>query len=160
MELIMVPINNLKPAAYNPRTIDAKPFENLQRALDTYGMTQPIPVNTRNMPIIGGRQRWRAAKALAWEEVPVIYVELGDGEERKLNVTLNSPKFQGSFDTDKLSEVLHALDEEDLADLDYTAVEVETMQDGYIDHDEEDDEPAPKKAKAKTYTKDDMFRMA
>jgi hypothetical protein len=160
MQIIEVPIKQIKPADYNPRSIDAKPFENLQRSLDTYGMPQPIVVNKRNNIIIGGHQRWEAAKALMWEKVPVIYVDLDERDEQKLNVMLNDPRFQGVFDSDKLSEVLHGLDEGDLADLDYTMDEVETMQDGYVDHDEDDDEEPEKSPKPKSYTKEELIRVA
>lgn len=161
MEIIEVPINQIKAADYNPRAMDAQPFENLQRSLDTFGMPQPIVVNKRNQTIVGGHQRWQAAKALAWEKVPVIYVDLDEREERKFNVMLNSPKFQGVFDTDMLAEVLHDMEAEDLADLDYTEEEVETMQDGYVDHELDDDEVEDQRApKAKSYTKEELSRLA
>jgi ParB-like chromosome segregation protein Spo0J len=165
MEMVEVLIDQIKPAAYNPRAIDAKSFENLQRSLDTYGMPQPVVVNKRNNTIVGGHQRWEAAKALAWEKVPVVYVDLDDTEERKLNIALNDPKFQGEFDTDKLSEVLHGLGEEDLADLDYTMEEVETLQDGYVDHaeieaEDDEDDDSGSSSKAKSYTKEDLKKLA
>lgn len=140
MQVEQIPIHNLKPAPYNPRSLSAHAFENLQRSLDSYGMPQPIVVNRRSGFIVGGHQRWQAAQALGWETVPVIYVDLDDAAERKLNVMFNDAKFQGEFDNDQLTELLHSLEPADLAELDYSDEDIAKLQDGWAGEDKDKSE--------------------
>lgn len=103
-----VPTDSLKPASYNPRIVNAKDFESLQKSIDQFGWAEPICVNKRSGNIVGGHARWQAAKALGLSPVPVIYVDLDDAHERSLNIALN--KISGEFDNDMLSELLLDLD--------------------------------------------------
>jgi DNA modification methylase len=62
--------------------------------------------------IIGGNLRWKTAKEMGFETVPVVYVDIPDLEkEKELNIRLN--KNQGEFDL----ELLAQFDESFLADI-------------------------------------------
>lgn len=69
-----VSINDLIPAAYNPRSIDADSLITLQELLKKLGDLIPIIVNKDNNTIIAGHQRTKALKANGETTVKVFYV--------------------------------------------------------------------------------------
>lgn len=97
----------LKPAPYNPRRIKPEVLEMLKRSMTEYGINPPLIVNRKNMRVVGGNQRLRAAKELGLETVPVAFVNLGTPEEKALNLALN--KITADWDFDKLRGVLGAI---------------------------------------------------
>jgi ParB-like chromosome segregation protein Spo0J len=102
-----LPIEALTPADYNPR-IDLqdgdKEFEKLKKSIKKFGFIDPIIYNNRTGRIIGGHQRWKAAKSLGLEKVPVVEVDLPEEQEKVLNIGLN--KIGGEFDEEKLGMLL------------------------------------------------------
>lgn len=129
MNTVLVPIDDLKFASYNPRTISTHEFESLQRSIDEFGFVEPVVVNRKSGTIVGGHQRARAAKSLGMTEVPVVYVELDDKKERALNVALN--KVSGEWDDQLLQELLLGLDEDDLLLTGFDDEELLKLQDGW-----------------------------
>lgn len=107
-------ISKLKTAEYNPRDITKNHYAKLKASIETYGILQPLIVNTngsRRNVIIGGHQRFKIAKELGIEELPVKFLNLNYNRERKLNLSLN--KNTGHFDKDILAnefEIEHLLD--------------------------------------------------
>jgi DNA modification methylase len=114
--VVSVPINKLKPAAYNPRLMPPEEMAKLRRSIQTYGLVEPLVVRKADDTIIGGHQRWEAARSLGLKQVPVVYLELSEPEAKALNLALN--KIQGEWDLPKLGELLAELRE--LPDLDET----------------------------------------
>lgn len=92
-----IPIKEIKPANYNPRDINPEALKGLIESIKKFGMPQPLIINKKTNILVSGHQRLRAAKALALETVPVVYVNLSDAEEKALNVTLNNQKISGHF---------------------------------------------------------------
>ena len=76
-----------------------------------FGFVDPVIVNKRNMHICGGHMRVRAAENLGMKQVPVVFVDLDDTEEKALNITLNSHTVAGKFDTDVLADLLNEIRE-------------------------------------------------
>jgi DNA modification methylase len=105
MQVIDVPINQINPAKYNPRTITDKELAGLMESIKKFGFVEPLIVNKRTNTLCGGHQRLKAAEKLGHKTVPITHVDLSEAEEKALNVALNSHTIQGKFDT----EVLHAL---------------------------------------------------
>jgi len=106
MQIINVPVGQLKESDYNPRQINEKQFNDLKESIKRFGFVDPIVVNNhpeRKNIIIGGHQRWRAAQALGIKEVPVYFVQFSLEKERELNLRLN--KNLGEWDWDKLSNM-------------------------------------------------------
>lgn len=105
MQIVEVPIDNLIPADYNPREMTEKQAEELGKSIDTFGMVEPIVVNSaesRKNIIIGGHQRYQLLKQRGAKTVPVVYVSIADiDREKELNLRLN--KNSGSWDWDLLS---------------------------------------------------------
>lgn len=151
-------INELKPATYNPRKISDKAFADLVESERRYGIVDPLIVN--NLPdrkniIIGGHQRYRAAKELGLKTVPVVYVELDEARERELNLRLNRNtgewdlELLKQFDVDLLLDV--GFDDTDLGDIWNDALET--------DDDEFDEEGAVKEAADTSIQPGDMFQL-
>jgi len=100
-------ISELSPAAYNPRVIDPAVLEKLAKGIKTYGFVEPLVVNKRKdrlNTIIGGHQRLKAAESLGMAEVPCVYVDLDEKNEKALNIALN--KLSGEWLYPKLTAIL------------------------------------------------------
>lgn len=107
IEVVYEPIETLTPADYNPR-IDLQDgdseFEKLKKSIKKFGFIDPIIYNDRTDRIIGGHQRWKAAKSLGLQTVPVVHVNIPEEQEKVLNIGLN--KIGGDFDEIKLGLLL------------------------------------------------------
>ena len=115
MELIKVPIKDLKPNTDNPRRISKGEMNKLMRSLKEFGFLDPVIVNShpdRKGIIIGGHQRVQAAKRMGIKEVPVIYTKLAHEKESLLNMALN--EISGEWDEDKLRALLTELSDQDV----------------------------------------------
>lgn len=123
--IVQVPINSLKPADYNPRKWDKDATKRLKESFLRFGIVDPFIVNSapeRNNIIIGGHFRWAIAKALSFETVPVVYINITDIEkEKELNLRLN--KNQGEFDL----ELLAKFDESFLSDVGFKSEELDKI---------------------------------
>jgi len=79
------PIAALRPAPYNPRTIDEPAFLALQHSIRTLGMVKPI-IAGADGTIVAGHQRSRAAIAVGVQRAPVYVVkELNKLDEIRFN---------------------------------------------------------------------------
>ena len=108
-------INDLNLAKYNPRkTLESKSreYENLKKSLKKYGLVVPIVINSRNNTVIGGHQRLNVIKELGYKEVEAVTVDLGETEEKQLNIALN--KIEGRWDYQKLEELLQSMTDKEL----------------------------------------------
>lgn len=101
-----VPIEQLKPADYNPRKWTDSARKGLTESLDQFGFVQPIVANSaanRRGIIIGGNFKLDIAKQKGMKTVPVVWVNIPDiKKEKELNLRLN--KNQGEFDDDLLAK--------------------------------------------------------
>lgn len=77
-----LPLAYIEPNPYQPRTeFDTEKLEELIQSISTHGIIQPIAVrklNSKAYQIISGERRWRAAKHLKLEKVPVHILEADD----------------------------------------------------------------------------------
>lgn len=142
-----VKINDLVEADYNPNVMEERDFENLENSIERYGYIEPIIVNKRNNVIVGGHHRLRALKNRGVKNVDVVYVDLDENEEKRLNIALN--RISGYWDIDKLEEVVNDLMKDDPSLMNFTGLsefELDSMfgveevdfldKDGFIDDDE------------------------
>lgn len=105
MDIVQVDIKQLNPAEYNPRKLNEEQFNNIKLSLQRYGFVNPIVVNSnpsRHNIVVGGHQRLKVAHELSYTEVPVVYVDLSQQQEKELNIRLN--KNTGDWDLESLSE--------------------------------------------------------
>lgn len=113
MELVHVPIKDLKFADYNPRQISESQFKKLRKSIFEFGFVEPVVVNKhpgRENIIVGGHMRVRAAEAEGMANVPCFYINVPPFREKLINLALN--RISGDWDEDKLVEVMHGLNEE------------------------------------------------
>jgi ParB-like chromosome segregation protein Spo0J len=92
-----MPIEALKPAEYNPRTISQKAKEGLAASIETFGLVEPIIWNERTGNIVGGHQRYNQLVEHGATETDVVVVSLSHSHERALNITLNNSNIQGDW---------------------------------------------------------------
>ena len=104
INIVYVPVKDLKPATYNPRKISDEALAQLKESITRFKMVDPIIVNSapkRDGVVVGGHQRLRAAKELGHKTVPVVYVNIPSIEkEKELNLRLN--RNTGEWDFSKL----------------------------------------------------------
>lgn len=151
----MVAAVDLKLDPKNPRTISAHEFESLQRSIDQFGFVEPCVVNKRNMVVVGGHQRLRAASALGIDRVPVVWVDLDEKHQHALNIALN--KISGEFDKDVLAELILELDDELLSLTGFDESELESLQ---ADPFDDEGEPKADKPKEKKYSLEELRTLA
>ena len=105
-ELRVIPVQDLKPAAYNPRK-KLKPgdseYEKIKKSIEEFGFADALVVN-KDMTIIGGHQRLTVAMELGYTEVPCTVVDIDKTREKALNIALN--KITGTWDEALLAELL------------------------------------------------------
>ena len=107
MKIATIPISKVHPAAYNPRK-DLKPsdpeYQRLAKAVDKFGMVEPLVWNERSGNLVGGHQRFKILKQGGAKTVEVSIVDLDDVDEKALNLALN--KQGGAWDFAALSTIL------------------------------------------------------
>ena len=133
MDLRKLPIDQLKPAPYNPRVplLPGSPgYRRLERSLREFDVVQPIVWNEQTGHVVGGHQRIEILKQQGVTEVDCVVVSLPLEREKVLNIALNNSQVGSDWDPSKLVEVLAELtalpdvdatltgfDQEDLNDL-------------------------------------------
>jgi ParB-like chromosome segregation protein Spo0J len=128
LEVRTLPIDQLKPAPYNPRKT-LKPgspaYRKLKASLSEFGLVEPLVWNELTGHVVGGHARLRILRELGAAEVPVSVVRLSDAREKALNVVLNNQEAQGRYDPGKLADLLTELEE--LPELDLTGFDTRTL---------------------------------
>lgn len=125
INIVYVPILELKSSDYNPRKWSEDATKQLTEGVKKFGFIDPIIVNSadnRKNIVIGGHFRLKVAKDLKIKEAPVVYVNIPDVEkEKELNLRLNRNtgewdwKLLANFDESFLSAV--GFSSEDIDDI-------------------------------------------
>ncbi len=130
MRIRKVPVEQINPAAYNPR-LDLQPgdaeYEALERSIDSFGCVEPLVWNERTGNLVGGHQRFKVLKAKGLKQIEVSVVDLPPEQEKALNLALN--KVQGDWDNEKLARLLNELIETPDLDFALTGFEVQDARD-------------------------------
>lgn len=91
-EVKNVPVNDIVPSPYQPRTIfDDERIDELCQTIKTHGVIQPIVVRLRNnrYELIAGERRWRAVKKLGNETIPAIIRDFNDSQAASIALIEN-----------------------------------------------------------------------
>ena len=130
MEISKIKLIDIEPADYNPRTITEEAKKKLRNSIETFGLVEPIIINTKNNRIIGGHQRYQILLDLCMENdnlaekefdylVKDDYGFIFDSEkliienedyEKALNIVLNNTNLMGDYDYQKLGNLLEDLE--------------------------------------------------
>lgn len=123
MTWVSLPIDSLKPAAYNPRKKlkkGDKEYEKIKKSIVEFGYVDPIIVNFDGT-VIGGHQRLTVLSDLGYKEVQCVQVRIEDENKVKaLNVALN--KITGAWNEELLADLVVDLQDADF-NLDLTGFE-------------------------------------
>jgi DNA modification methylase len=108
----MVPVARLRPAEWNPRSIQRDEFEALKRSLaaDPDLLARRPILATPDGEVVAGNMRLRAAIALGWTEVPAVIEEMDAALARKRLVRDNVAA--GEWEEQDLAELLYKLNQE------------------------------------------------
>ncbi len=110
MKIKTIPINQINPAAYNPRK-DLQPgdaeYKKLKKSLTEFDCVEPLVWNEGTGNLVGGHQRLKVLKDLGRTEVEVSVVNLDDPKEKALNLALN--KISGEWDLPRLKDLLEEI---------------------------------------------------
>lgn len=125
----------LKNAPYNPRVIDPVALNRLRDSIRrTKGLVEPPVWNKRTGRIVGGHKRLEALDILKGTDdytLTVSVVDLSESEEIELNIALNNPNLQGTYDLELLDELLSRSDVEiGNTGFDYTSLEILHLEAG------------------------------
>ncbi len=115
LEVVQVPIEQLRPDPANPRRMGEAELEALVRSLREWGFVQPVLARREDGTVIGGHQRLVAARKLGLREVPVIFLDLSVEQARLLNLALN--RISGQWDEELLARLLADLQTSEHLDL-------------------------------------------
>ena len=113
MDIEYVDPNSLQMAPWNPREITDESLERLATLLDVHGFVCPIVARREDRMILGGHQRIKAnaRRSQPDKNVPVIFLEgISDAKAKAMNIALNNPAAQGTWDFPKLGELLQQID--------------------------------------------------
>ena len=131
INIVRVPVKELKPSAYNPRKWDEKAIADMKESISRFGLCDPLIVNgasERKNIVIGGHLRLKVATLLGFTEVPVVYLNIPEIErEKELNLRLN--KNVGAWD----EELLKAFDTDMLLDVGFTPDELNSFFDDVLE---------------------------
>lgn len=125
INIVEVPINELRISEYNPRKHSKEQADQLKESIKRFGLVDPVICNSapeRKNVIIGGHFRVEVAKEMEMATVPVVYVQIADlSKEKELNLRLN--KNTGEFDLELLAE----FDEAFLADIGFDSQDLDDI---------------------------------
>lgn len=127
-EIEWMPIGCIKPYDRNPRKNDGA-VEALANSITEFGFKNPIIVD-KDLVIIAGHTRLKAAKLLGLKEVPVVVAsDLSEAQTRAYRLADNKIGELAEWDDDLLQEELDALDDEfDMEDFGFEAEIVDDLQ--------------------------------
>ena len=148
LQIVYVPVNQLKPYKGNPRKINEKGIAKLQRSVEEFGFVNPILAQRGTNMIIAGHQRLKAAKAAGLAEVPVVWLDMDDVTAKAYNIADNRLQEESEWDFTPLADLLTELDTGafDLSLTGFDADELEQMMNytpaGEVQEDEVPEPPA------------------
>lgn len=127
------PVDSLVPWDKNPRLNDGEPVDRVAASIQRFGFSTPIVCTLHGRRIIAGHTRWKAAKQLGMERVPVRFLDLDDNAAAALALADNKLTEETPWDEDLLANVLRDLQasEVDLDGLGWSEAEMTALVDGF-----------------------------
>jgi len=130
MEISKIKLIDIEPADYNPRTITEEAKKKLRNSIETFGLVEPIIINTKNNRIVSGHQRYQILIDMLMEEDNLAEREFdylvkddygyifdfnqlqikNEDYEKALNIVLNNTNLMGDYDYQKLGDLLNELE--------------------------------------------------
>src|SRR5690349_4696110 len=102
LQIVQVPINDLRPDPANPRRICDVELDSLAKSMRAHGFVLPVLARLADKVVIGGHQRLVAARRLGHKTVPTIFLDVDTEQAKVLNLALN--RISGDWDPDLLGQ--------------------------------------------------------
>jgi ParB-like chromosome segregation protein Spo0J len=99
---LATPIADLSPLPGNPRKGDV---EAVKRSYERFGQRKPIVAN-RDGTVIAGNHQLKAAQALGWDEIAVVFVDDDDQTAKAFALADNRTADLGTYDDQALADLL------------------------------------------------------
>lgn len=145
MQVQNININDVKPYPNNPRD-NSKSVDKVANSISQYGFQQPIVVD-KDMVVIVGHTRLKAAEKLGLKEVPVVVASnLSDEQVKAYRIADNKVSDYSIWDNKKLLKELEELENKAL----YTGFSTSDYFEDILD--ENDNEPIEENDKGVTYS--------
>jgi ParB-like chromosome segregation protein Spo0J len=127
MEIKHVEISMLKPWDKNPR-INDHAVDTVAKSIEQFGFNVPILCD-KDMTIVAGHVRWKAAKKLGLNNVPIIQLSLSATQRKAFSIADNKTGEIADWDLDILSDILEEfpLEEIDISTLGFNEAEIEAI---------------------------------
>lgn len=106
-------------ASYNPRKLSEESRKTLKRGIKKFGLVGGIVVNKRTgLTVVSGHQRLSVMDELQKfpendYKIRVDVIDVDEKQEKELNILLNNPAAQGSWDYDALARLVPDIDYKD-----------------------------------------------
>lgn len=123
-EVVEINRSAIHLASYNPRVISEGAKKALKRIVKKYGLIGGIVVNKRTgLTVVSGHQRITVMDELQKYDrktkendyrLRVDVIDVDEKTEKELNIAMNNPNAQGSWDRDKLAEMIPGIDYKDV----------------------------------------------
>ena len=120
LDVRVVSLDDLLPDPANPLRIAAAELDALERSIRAHGLVQPLVVRAANNQLIGGHQRWIAARRAGLTQATAVFLDLDEDRARVLGVALN--RIGGEFDRPLLARLLADLSDRPGVDLALTGL--------------------------------------
>lgn len=109
-----VPLGQIRPYWRNPRRSDGAAVEAVRRSIEQYGFNQPLVLD-KDLVIVVGHTRFRAALQLGWQTVPcIIRDDLPEQKIKAYRIHDNKSGEIAGWDMDLLTQELCELHNDDL----------------------------------------------
>ena len=112
LEIIDIPISQLKPWEDNPR-INDHAVAAVAKSIQSFGFNVPILCD-QDFTIIAGHTRWKAAQKLCMTRVPVVMLDLKDSQRKAFAIADNKLGSLARWDDDLIRKTLEELKRENL----------------------------------------------
>lgn len=129
MEIITLPLNELRAYQFNARVHDAAQVNALKQSIKEFGFTNPVLVHPSGR-IIAGHGRVEAARELGMTEVPCLVLDnLSEAQVRAYTIADNQLPQMATWNFDMLAVEIDELQEQgfDISTLGFNAEELTEM---------------------------------
>ena len=122
-------------ANYNPRKLSDESRKTLKRGIKKFGLVGGIVVNKRTgLTVVSGHQRLSVMDELQKfpdndYRIRVDVIDVDEKQEKELNILMNNPNAQGTWDFDALAQIVPDIDWKDagLTDADLNMIGVDYL---------------------------------
>ena len=126
MNVVDIEVGKLMPYWHNPRNNDGT-VEKLIKSIKKYGFNVPLVVN-KDMVLITGHARLKAAKKMGLATVPCVMVDLTEEQAKKYRIADNKIQESTEWNDDALFKELREIgDPMDIIDMGFSAEDVKNI---------------------------------